>query len=101
MVSSDCEYGEAVSAPFRLAPSNLNCTPVTPTLSDALAVTVTVPETVLRVVGEVTEIVGAVVSVPPIEIAMLAVAELPEKSVATAVKVWGPFAKDAGLSVVV
>ncbi|MEI9973841.1 MAG: hypothetical protein WDO73_18375 [Ignavibacteriota bacterium] len=61
----------------------------------------TVPETVLRVVGEVTEIVGAVVSVPPIEIAMLAVAELPEKSVATAVKVWGPFAKDAGLSVVV
>ena len=42
-------------------PSNLNCTPTTPTLSEADAVTFTAPVTVPPV-GEVIETVGAVVS---------------------------------------
>ena len=51
----------ASSAP-RGAPSSRNCTPATATLSDAVADTVTVPETVLPVAGAVTATVGAVVS---------------------------------------
>ena len=55
-----------VSSAPRLAPSSLNCTPETPTLSDALAETATeVPETVVPFAGAVMETVGAWVSVPP------------------------------------
>lgn len=46
------------------APSNWNCTLATPTLSEAFAVTLTVPETVLPAAGEVIETVGGVVSDP-------------------------------------
>ena len=56
------EYGEAVSSAPRLFPSNLNCTPATPTLSEALADTVTVPETVDPLAGAVMDTVGGVVS---------------------------------------
>ena len=49
------------SAP-RLLPSRRNCTPTTPTLSDAVAVTLIVPETVAPFAGAVSETVGAVVS---------------------------------------
>ena len=50
------------SAP-RLLPSSLNCTPVTPTLSDALAETVTEePETVALLLGAVSETVGGLLS---------------------------------------
>src|SRR2546428_3631916 len=38
------EYGAAVTSAPRFAPSTLNCTPTTPTLSVALAETVIVPE---------------------------------------------------------
>ena len=49
------------SAP-RLLPSKRNCTPTTPTLSDAVAVTLIVPETVAPFAGAVSEMAGAVVS---------------------------------------
>ena len=42
----------------------MNCTPATPTLSEALAVTVTVPDTVAPAAGAVRLTVGAVVSPP-------------------------------------
>ena len=51
-----------VSSAPRLAPSSWNCTPTTPTLSEAVAETVTVPETVAPELGDVTLTVGAVVS---------------------------------------
>src|SRR2546425_12964433 len=56
------EYGAAVTSAPRLAPSSLNCTPTTPTLSVALAETVTVPATVAPAAGAVSATVGAVVS---------------------------------------
>jgi hypothetical protein len=58
------------SAP-RLAPLALNCTPTTPTLSEASAVTVIVPETVAPSVGEVIATVGGVVSVSTVKLLLL------------------------------
>src|SRR5438094_2672169 len=52
------EYGALVTSAPRLAPSSLNWTPATPTLSEASAVTVTVPATVEPAVGAVIETVG-------------------------------------------
>lgn len=46
-------------------PSKRNCTLLTPTLSEALACSVIVPETVAPFVGEVTATVGGVVSEAP------------------------------------
>jgi hypothetical protein len=63
-VSHEIEYGDVVSS-ARLTPSGLNCTPATPTLSLALAVTVSVPDTVGPDAGEVRETVGGVVSDDP------------------------------------
>src|SRR3990167_8328475 len=67
----EMEYGEVVSSAPTLAPSTLNCTPTTPTLSDALAEMVTVPETVAPSAGAVRETVGLVVS-PPVVTSTLA-----------------------------
>src|SRR4030095_11051948 len=53
--------GPVTSAPT-LTPSTLNCTPSTPTLSAAAAVSVTAPLTVEPASGPVTETVGGVVS---------------------------------------
>src|SRR5438876_1551183 len=61
-VFQETEYGATVSSTPRIAPSSLNCTPTTPTLSVALAATVTVPATVAPGLGEVTLTVGGVVS---------------------------------------
>src|SRR3989344_6415154 len=69
--SQEMEYGAVVSSAPTLAPSTLNCTPVTPTLSDALAEMVTVPETVAPSAGAVRETVGLVVS-PPVVTSTLA-----------------------------
>src|SRR6266699_2576620 len=44
-VSQGIEYGALVSSAPKLVPSILNCTPATPTLSEALAVKLVVPET--------------------------------------------------------
>ena len=55
------EYGEAVSSVPKLFPSSWNCTPTTPTLSDALAETATdEPDTVALFAGAVIETVGAI-----------------------------------------
>ena len=56
------EYGGVVSSWPRLEPFNLNCTPATPALSDALAETATVPETVAPAPGAVSATAGALVS---------------------------------------
>src|SRR6266853_2085438 len=61
-VFQEIEYGALVSSAPRLAPSILNCTPTTPTLSEALAVTLVVPEMVAPEPGDVTLTVGGVVS---------------------------------------
>src|SRR5687767_7572123 len=57
------EYGAAFSSAPRLAPSSLNCTPVTPMLSVTVALTLTdEPETVALAAGAEIATVGAVVS---------------------------------------
>ncbi len=55
-------YGLAVSSAPRFAPSSWNWTPATPTLSDALALTVIVPLTAAPLAGDVIATVGGVVS---------------------------------------
>src|SRR5437867_1629182 len=62
VVFHEREYGTVVSSAPRLTPSSLNCTPTTPTLSVALAETVTVPATVAPAAGAVIDTVGGVVS---------------------------------------
>src|SRR5437773_2579081 len=62
VVFQETEYGAAASSTPRLAPSSRNCTPTTPTLSEALAVTLVVPPTVAPETGEVMLTVGGVVS---------------------------------------
>src|SRR5262245_3216853 len=52
------EYGLVTSSSPRLAPSNLNCTPATPMLSEAFADTATVPESVAPAPGAVITAVG-------------------------------------------
>src|SRR3979490_3367096 len=61
-LSQDTAYGAAVTSAPRLAPSSLNCTPATPTLSEALAVTLSLPDTVAPAAGDVIETEGAMVS---------------------------------------
>src|SRR6266516_207980 len=62
VVSKAIEYGAVVSSTPLLTPSSWSCTPATPTLSEALAVTVTVPDIVAPFAGEVMLTVGGVVS---------------------------------------
>ena len=70
-------YGSVTFSAPRLAPSSLNCTPTTPTLSAALADTITdEPETVALFVGAVMVTVGGVVSGS----GGLEVFDLPQKS---------------------
>src|SRR5207245_4055284 len=75
------------SAP-RFAPSSLNCTPTTPTLSVARAETVTVPETVAPAAGAVIDTVGGGLSLRTVTLTAAAVAVLAAASRATAVRVW-------------
>ena len=55
------------SAP-RFAPSNLNWTPATPTLSEAVAFKIMVPATVWLLRGEIMETIGGVVSTPTLKL---------------------------------
>src|SRR5712664_2753397 len=55
-------YGAVVSSAPMLMPSYLNCTPATPTLSEALATMGTVPQRVAPDGGETTATVGGIVS---------------------------------------
>src|SRR5438552_15067479 len=62
-VFHETEYGAVVASALPLIPSSSrNCTPTTPTLSEALAVTVTVADTVWPLLGEVMLTAGGVVS---------------------------------------
>ena len=65
VVFHDTVYGVAVSSEPRFTPSSWNWRPATPTLSEAFADTVIVPDTVDPPVGLVIETVGGVVSLPP------------------------------------
>jgi hypothetical protein len=62
VVSQETLYGFVVSSDPIFVEPTLNCTPATATLSDAVAVSEIVPETVAKFAGAVSEIVGAVVS---------------------------------------
>src|SRR2546425_4047474 len=62
VVDQEIVYGAAVTSAPRLTLSSLNCTPTTPTLSVALAETITVPATVEATAGAVIETVGGVTS---------------------------------------
>src|SRR5712691_11911978 len=62
VVFQEIAKGAEVSSAPRLPPSSLNWTPTTPTLSEALAETVMVPETVNPGAGAVRATVGGVVS---------------------------------------
>ena len=62
VVFHETEYGDEGSSAPSGAPSRRNCTPTTPTLSAAVAVTVVVPMTVAPAEGAVTLAVGTVVS---------------------------------------
>ena len=70
-------------------PSTRNCTPATPTLSDALAETAVVPETVALLDGDVMDTAGAVVSGLLVTVTVTGpdVVRLPAASRATAVNV--------------
>ena len=62
VVFQEMEYGDEVFSLPRFDPSSMNWTPTTPMLSEALAETVIVPETVAPDEGAVRETVGRVVS---------------------------------------
>src|SRR5207245_906799 len=91
-VFHDTEWGEVVPSAARLAPSSLNWTPATPTLSLALAVTVTVLDTVAPAAGAVIETDGGVRSFPTVTVISAEVVTLPAASRAMAVSVWVPLA---------
>src|SRR5439155_23224986 len=61
VVSQEIVKGSLVTSARRVFPSSKNCTPTTPTLSDALAETVVLPMTVAPVAGAVIATVGGVV----------------------------------------
>src|SRR5205807_1315850 len=88
MLFHETEYGAAATSAPRLAPSSLNCTPTTPTLSVALAETVIVPATEAPAVGAVSETVGGALSTVTLTTAEVAV--FPAASRATAVRLWTP-----------
>ena len=83
------EYGAVVSSALRLPPSILNCTPTTPTLSEAFAARVTEPDTVAPAAGLVSPTVGAVVSFDTVTV-RCELAVLPAASRATAVTLCDP-----------
>jgi hypothetical protein len=91
VVSHVTEYGGVVSSVPRGAPSSWNRTPATPTLSEALADTVVVRDTVAPEAGAVIATVGAVVSGEPFDTVTVTeedVLVLLAPSRATALKVW-------------
>src|SRR6266571_327993 len=90
VVSRATEYGAAVSSAPSTAPSNRNCTPATPTLSEASALTLIVPDTVAPFAGAVIDTVGGVVSLNTVTVTELEVYWRPSRSLATAVKVCEP-----------
>src|SRR6266581_493834 len=90
VVSRATEYGAVVSSAPSAAPSNRNWTPATPTLSEASALTLIVPDTVAPFAGAVIDTVGGVVSLNTVTVTELEVYGRPSRSLATAVKVCEP-----------
>src|SRR5204862_27971 len=91
VVFQETEYGDDVSSAPRLAPSTRNCTPATPTLSEAEALTVTDPETVAPDAGAVMLTAGGVVSAfDTVTVTGEEVVRLPAASRAVAVRVCEP-----------
>src|SRR5882762_7060439 len=90
VVFQGTEYGAAVISAPALTPSNWNCTLTTPTLSEALAVTVIVPETLAPEAGEVTLTDGAAVSLKTVTVTGSEFHRTPRISVATAVRLCEP-----------
>ena len=92
VVFQETEYGEDVSSAPRFDPSTRNCTPATPTLSDAVALTVIVPDTLAPFAGELMLTLGTVVSAfDTVTVTADEVRRLPAASRATAVSVCEPF----------
>src|SRR5207248_381193 len=89
-VSQEMAYGDGVSSASKGAPSSKNCTPTTPTLSVALAPTVTAPDPDAPLAGAVMETVGGVLSTVTLTLALVVV--LPAASRATAESVCAPSA---------
>src|SRR5262249_6929285 len=89
LVSQEIEYGIVITSAPRFAPSSLNCTPTTATLSEALALIV-VADTVAPSAGAVMLTLGGVVSLKTVTVTAAAVAVLPAASRATAVTVCNP-----------
>jgi hypothetical protein len=86
------EYGLIVSSAPAFTPSTLNCTPMTRTLSDALAVIVTVAETVDPLAGAVIDTDGRVLSaLLTVTLTEAEVVLWPAASRATAVRTCVPF----------
>src|SRR5882762_3725700 len=90
VVFQETEYGAAASSTPRLAPSSRNCTPTTPTLSEALAVTVVVAPTVAPETGAVMLTVGGVVPLNTATVTGAEVVRKPAASRAAAVSVCEP-----------
>src|SRR5437762_248908 len=94
VVFHETAYGALVSSAPRLAPSRMNWTPATPTLSAASAVTEMVPETVEPDAGAVSVTVGGVVSDGLLNTVTVTGSEVhrrPSRSRPTAVSVCEPF----------
>src|SRR3989454_2930866 len=89
-------YGAVVTSAPRLAPSSMNCTPTTPTLSVALAEIVTVPATVAPLAGAVKQPAGGVLSIKTVTVTLLDVAVFRAASRATAVEVCVPVVAAGG-----
>src|SRR5882672_6841923 len=94
VVLTEIAYGAVVSSAPRAVPSEKNCTPATPTLSEALADTVMVPDTVAPLAGAVRLTAGGVVSgggaLFTVTVTEAEVVRLPAASRATALKVCAP-----------
>jgi hypothetical protein len=88
VVFQEVLWGLVVSSVPRLVPSSRNWTPTTPTLSEAVAETVTVPDTVAPLAGAVIVTVGGLLST--VTLTLLLVVLFPAASRATAVRVWEP-----------
>src|SRR5437016_7212483 len=73
VVFHETVYGAVVTSRPRLAPSRRNWTPATPTLSDAFALTVMMPETGAPFAGAVILTVGGMVSLNTVTVTAAAV----------------------------
>src|SRR5206468_1428599 len=93
VVFQEIEYGDDVSWGATLAPSTRNCTPATPTLSEAEALTVVDPDTVAPDAGAVMLTEGGVVSAfDTVTLTGDEVVRFPAASRAVAVRVCEPLA---------